>query len=92
MATEKDFLAAGADYVCGDLILNGVVVGRHRDGKLIVTEEGMTMELPAAPAPAVEPAAPATTKKPHKAKPAAQPAAPETPPPSDPLSELDQLK
>jgi hypothetical protein len=94
-ASEKDFIAAGAECVAGDLIYNRVVVGRYRGGTYIPTEEGMLLDLPApaaaaAPEPEPEPPKPAaiparkTTKKPAAAAPAAAP-------PSDPLADLGDL-
>lgn len=93
MATEKELIAAGADCVCGDLVLNHVVVGRYRDGSFYPTDEGMSMQV-AAPMPEQAPEQappPAALKTPRRPKPAPAPAV-ETPPAApDPLAELDNL-
>ena len=39
--SEKMFVGAGAECVCGDLILDGQTVGRYRNGQFIMTEEGV---------------------------------------------------
>lgn len=97
--TEQDFLAAGAECVGGDLILNRVVVGKYRHGQFLPSDEGLMMEAvppaptidPAVPAPAPAPAAKALARK-TKAAPAESPApAAASVESADPLAALDDL-
>lgn len=66
MATDKDFLAAGAQIVAGAVIHDGKTVGHYNHGNFILTDVGMQMseELHA------EAKAPAKTKAKAPAKPA----------------------
>ena len=63
--SERKLIEAGAECVCGDLILDRQTVGRYRNGQFILTDEGalklLTMAEPAAAPEAA--AAPARGRK-----------------------------
>jgi hypothetical protein len=41
--SEKKLLDAGAETVCGDLILGGKIVGRYRHDQFHITEDGLAL-------------------------------------------------
>jgi hypothetical protein len=41
--SEKKLLDAGAETVCGDLILGGKTVGRYRNDQFLITEDGLDL-------------------------------------------------
>lgn len=43
MATDKDFLDAGAQIVAGAVIFDGKTVGHYNHGNFILTDEGMRL-------------------------------------------------
>lgn len=105
MSLEQKLHDLGAECVCGDLLLNRVLVGRYRDGAFIPTPEAseVVAQAEAASSGAVEvveapqPTRPA--RAPRAAKPKAEtplveevPAAPEAAPAvDDPLAGLDDI-
>ena len=66
MSLEKTIIAAGADCVAGNLILNHKVLGSYIDGAFVASEHGLEFAetVPAA----TKPAAPAKGKQAKTAK------------------------